>query len=144
MSTTTPSALAAYPARYFDAWNGRDIDAVAPLLADDFLWTDPLLPEPLTNLAGAHAFFTGTWAGFPDIAFELIGGPMVDEGSGTVAQEWRMTGTHQGEFPAGVPATGKPFDVSGTDVFAVDAEGRATAVRAYYDALGLMRQLGLA
>lgn len=144
MSTTTTSALAGYPARYFGAWNGRDLDAVAPLLADTFRWTDPLLPEPLTGLEGAHAFFGGSWAGFPDIAFEMLGPPLVDEAAGTVAQEWRMTGTHQGEFPAGVAATGKPFDITGTDVFEVDADGRATAVRAYYDALGLMRQLGLA
>jgi len=55
-----------------------------------------------------------------------------------------MTGSHQGEFPPGVPGSGKAFDLLGTDVFTVDAEGRATEIRAYYDSVGLLRQIGLA
>ncbi|MTD45842.1 polyketide cyclase [Conexibacter sp. W3-3-2] len=140
---TTTTLLAAYPGRYFAAWNGRDLDAVAPILADAFHWTDPLLPAPLEHLDAAHGFFTGSWGAFPDLRFELIGEPLVDEAAARVAQEWRMLGTHSGEFPP-LPVTGKPFDVTGTDVFTVDEDGRATVVRAYYDALGLMRQLGLA
>ena len=143
MSTTT-TVLAAYPARYFAAWNDQEIEAVAPILAESFAWTDPLLPpEGLTNLEGAHGFFVGSWGAFPDMRFELLGEPLVDEAAGRVAQEWRMTGTHTGEFPP-LPITGKPFDVKGTDVFSVDADGRATEIRAYYDSAGLMRQLGLA
>lgn len=141
---TTTAVLAAYPARYFTAWDGQDIEAVAPLLADTFAWTDPLLPpEGLSTLEGAHGFFAGSWNAFPDMRFELVGEPLVDEAAGRVAQVWRMTGTHTGEFPP-LPITGKAFDVTGTDVFAVDADGRATEIRAYYDSAGLMRQLGLA
>jgi steroid delta-isomerase-like uncharacterized protein len=145
MSTTAADSgtLTAYPARYFAAWNGRDLDAAAPLLADAFTWTDPQLPEALTSLEGAHGFFQGGWAGFPDIRFEAIGEPLIDAEGSRVAQEWRMTGTHEGEFPPGVPPTGKAFSVDGTDVFTVDADGRATAIHAYYDVAGLLAQLGL-
>lgn len=143
MSVT--DALASYPSRYFGAWNGRDLEAVEGILAPSFSWIDPSLPEELTNLEGARGFFQASWQGFPDIAFELIGEPLVDSAAGRVAQEWRMTGTHTGEgFPPGVAPTGNGFDVPGSDVFAVDADGRATSIRAYYDAATLAGQLGLA
>lgn len=41
------------------------------------------------------------------------------------------------------PPTSKPFDITGTDVWTVDGEGRATSIRAYYDTATLVRQLGL-
>jgi steroid delta-isomerase-like uncharacterized protein len=143
--TTTAPALATYADRYFAAWNGRDLGAVERILAPQFSWTDPSLPAELTGYEGARGFFQASWLGFPDIAFEAIGAPLVDDAAGRVAQEWRMTGTHTGEgFPPGVPPTGKAFDLTGTDVFTVGDDGRATAIRAYYDAATLARQLGLA
>ena len=76
---------------------------------------------------------------------EAIGEPLVDLQGSRVACEWRMTGTHTGEgFPPGVPPTGKAFNLNGTDVFTVADDGRATAIRAYYDSATLLRQLGLA
>jgi steroid delta-isomerase-like uncharacterized protein len=145
MSTFPVTALASYPGRYFAAWNGRDTAVIEAILAEDFSWIDPSLPEELTTFDGARAFFESSWQGFPDLAFEAIGDPLVDEGAGRVAQEWRMTGTHTGDgFPPGVPATGNALDVFGTDVFTVDASGLAMSVRAYYDAATLARQLGLA
>ena len=139
----TATALAAYPARYFDAWNAQDIEMALDVIADDIEWVDPLLPAPLDSKDGARGFFEGSWAGLPDLRLEAVGEPLVDEANGRVACEWRMTGTHRGEL-AGIPATGKPFDVAGTDVWEIDADGRATSVHAYYDAATLMRQLGLA
>jgi steroid delta-isomerase-like uncharacterized protein len=143
--TSVTTSLTQYPARYFAAWNGHRLDGVDGLLAPVFSWTDPSLPTELTELAGAHGFFQSSWAAFPDIHFEAIGEPLLDEAANRVAAEWRMTGTHTGgEFPPGAPASGKAFDVLGTDVFTVDGEGRAAAIRAYYDAATLARQLGLA
>jgi steroid delta-isomerase-like uncharacterized protein len=143
MAATDTPTLTSVVTRYFDAWNGRDEHAIDGLLADAFRWTDPLLPAPLDSLEGAHGFMTGSWAGLSDIRFERIGEPLLDEAEGRVAQEWRMLFTHDGEF-SGIPATGKSVDVTGTDVFTANAEGRVTEVRAYYDAATVMRQLGLA
>jgi steroid delta-isomerase-like uncharacterized protein len=145
LSASVVHSLSSYPARYFAAWNGHDIEGVAGLLASTFSWIDPSLPAELTDQEGAHGFFQSSWLAFPDIQFEAIGEPLVDEAAGRVAHEWRMTGTHTGDgFPPGVPATGKSFDLCGTDVFTVDDQGRATSIRAYYDAATLARQLGLA
>jgi steroid delta-isomerase-like uncharacterized protein len=145
MDIQVPQALTTYPKRYFAAWNGRDIDVVETIVAPSFSWIDPLLPAELTEYEGARLFFQGAWQGFPDIAFTAIGEPLVDAAANRVAAEWRMTGTHTGEgFPPGAPPTGKAFDVSGTDVWTVGDDGRATAVRAYDDTATLARQLGLA
>jgi steroid delta-isomerase-like uncharacterized protein len=144
MSETAPQSLMNFPARYFAGWNDKNLEKVDDLFASTLSWTDPSLPAEVTDLAGAHNFFTTSWAAFPDIHFEQTGEVLVDAENQRIAAEWRMTGTHSGgEFPPGVPASGQAFDVYGTDVFTVDEQGRATVIRAYYDAATLARQLGL-
>jgi steroid delta-isomerase-like uncharacterized protein len=138
------ATLSAYPQRYLDAWNQRDIATALQVIHQKVHWTDPLLPEPLTDPEGAASFFGGAWQGFPDLRFEVIGAPLVDVSTGRVASAWRMTGTHLGEFPAGVPASGNAFSIDGADVWEVDAEGRATSVQAFYDSIALLRAVGLA
>jgi hypothetical protein len=43
-----------------------------------------------------------------------------------------------------VPPTGRPFDVTGTDIWQVDDDGRAVSVHAHWNVAALMAQLGLA
>jgi steroid delta-isomerase-like uncharacterized protein len=145
MARQIPQVIVSYPERCFSAWNQRDLAVVEKILAPSFSWIDPSLPAELTEYEGARGFFAASWQGFPDIAFEAISEPLVDLQGGRVACEWRMTGTHVGEgFPPGIPPTGKAFNLDGTDVFTVADDGRATAIRAYYDSATLLRQLGLA
>jgi steroid delta-isomerase-like uncharacterized protein len=145
MSATVPaSTLTAYPQRYLDAWNQRDVATALRVVHPKVHWVDPLLPEPLIDSDGAAGFFAGAWQGFPDLRFEAIGSPLVDVEGGRVASAWRMTGTHSGEFPPGVPATGNTFAIHGTDVWEVDEDGRATSVHAFYDSIALLRAIGLA
>lgn len=144
MPATPLEVLQAYPQRYFDAWNQRDLDTALEVVHPKVHWTDPLAPEPMTDHEAVSQFFGGAWQGFPDIHFAMIGSPLVDEASGRVAASWRMTGTHTGEFPPGAPISGDSFDVPGTDVWEVDEQGRATRVEAFYDSLTLLRAIGLA
>lgn len=145
MSTVSTDVLTSYPARYLAAWNQRDVATALEVIHPEVHWVDPLLPEPLSDHEGASAFFGGSWQAFPDLTFEAIGEPLVDEANNRVSSEWRMTGTHTGDgFPEGVTASGKAFDVTGSDTWEVDAEGRATHVHAYYDSLTLLRAIGLA
>jgi steroid delta-isomerase-like uncharacterized protein len=138
------SALVEFPARYFDTWHGDDAKAFEALLASSFTWIDPSLPAPLATLERVHDFFTQSKTSFPDLRFESLGAVLVDEDGRRVAATWRMTGTHTAEgLPAGVPATNKGIDVIGTDVFTLDAEGRASEIRACYDAVTMAGQLGL-
>lgn len=145
MTEGTPAGeLHAFPGRYFDAWHGDDQAGFDAILAPSFTWIDPSLPGPLTSLEGAHDFFTRSKTSFPDLHFESVGDVLIDEGGRRVAATWRMTGKHQAEgLPPDVPATGNAIDVVGTDVFTLDGEGRATEIRACYDAMTLAAQLGL-
>lgn len=138
------STLETYPGRYLAAWNQRDVASALTVVHPEVHWVDPLLPEPLTDHDGAAAFFAGAWLGFPDLTFHPVGAPLIDAAAGRVAAEWRMTGTHTGEFPPGAPISGNGFEVVGADVWEVDPEGRAISVRAYYDSLVLLRAIGLA
>lgn len=142
--TVARSILESYPQRYFAAWNQRDLDTALAVIHPKVHWTDPVLPEPLTDHDGAGAFFGGAWQGFPDLRFEAVGSPLVDEDAARVSCVWRMTGTHRGEFPAGVPASGNSFNLLGADVWEVDTDGRATSVQAFYDSVVLLRAIGLA
>ena len=51
-------------------------------------------------------------------------------------------GTHLGSF-MGAPPTGKRFKVHGVDIFAFNVEGLISDHWGAFDALGVMRQLGL-
>lgn len=138
------STLEAYPERYLAAWNQRDIPTALAVIHPNVHWEDPLLPTPLVDHDGAAGFFSGSWQGFPDLRFEAVGNPLIDVAAGRVASAWRMTGTHTGEFPEGAPITGNRFEVLGTDIWEVDAQGRAKSVHAFYDSLVLLRAIGLA
>jgi steroid delta-isomerase-like uncharacterized protein len=142
--TLATTDLCTYPARYFAAWNQRDLATALDAIAETVDWQDPSLPAPITDHDGASGFFTAAWSGFPDLAFHAVGDALIDAANRRVSQEWRMVGTHTGEgFPPGVPPTGRAFDVAGTDVWQVGQDGRALAVHAYWDVAGLMAQLGL-
>lgn len=52
-----------------------------------------------------------------------------------------MKGAHQEDFMV-IPATGKKIDVDGVDI-ARFRDGKAVEHWAYYDELGMMRQLGV-
>ncbi len=144
MSAPSIETLESYPQRYFDAWNQRDLATELQVVHTKIYWTDPLAPEPMTDHDAVGQFFTGAWRGFPDIHFASVGAPLVDVAHGRVAASWVMTGTHTGEFPPGAPVSGNSFEVPGTDVWEVDADGRATGVAAFYDSLTLLRAIGLA
>ena len=143
--TLSTTDLTGYPARYLAAWGQRDLAVALDVIAEKVDWRDPSLPEPIMDHEGAGAFFTATWSGFPDIQFHAVGEPLVDAANRRVAQTWQMVGTHTGEgFPPGVPPSGRSFDVTGTDVWEVDDDGRAVSVRAYWNVATLLAQLGLA
>jgi steroid delta-isomerase-like uncharacterized protein len=65
---------------------------------------------------------------------------LVAEGD-TVTRWWTMHGTHEGEF-MGVPATHKPFTLTGIDVLRI-ADGKIVEFWHEEDLLGLVQQLGV-
>jgi predicted ester cyclase len=82
--------------------------------------------------------FVGTWReSFPDwhSTFEEL----IAEGD-RVAERWTGRGTHLGELQ-GIPPTGKRVEAPGS-VFYRIAGGKIVELRASFDMMGLMQQLG--
>jgi predicted ester cyclase len=59
----------------------------------------------------------------------------------TVMTRWSCRGTHKGDL-SGIAPTGKPFTISGMTVTRV-SNGKMAEGYVNWDALGLMRQLGV-
>jgi steroid delta-isomerase-like uncharacterized protein len=121
-----------------DAWNTHDAEHVLALLSADHVYEDVAFGVVARSPEETRQFFAGAFAAFPDIYFEQ---PAAVVGAERGAIEWTMTGTHRGDMP-GMPATGKAFSVRGATVFEI-ADGQVSAVRDYWDAATLLRQLGL-
>jgi len=126
---------------YLAAWNARDAAAAAVFLADDVVYYDASLGEPVMGRAEAQAeviqvFMTAV----PDLVWELRGVMISDPGQ--VAFEWVFSGTNSGPWPDGTPATGKKFQLFGASIFFLKGD-KIGYQGDYYDALGFYRQLGL-
>jgi len=130
-----------YPARAEDAFNRRDLDALAALWSDDFHYEAP--GTTTDGRAAALAREQAIFAAFPDVRAELACRLASTDG---LVLEGRFRGTHRGPLQLGaaeIAATGRAIDVPFAAVFEMRG-GRATRERVYYDRLALLQQLGLA
>lgn len=135
-----PSAAnAALVRRVWDGFNQHNRDAFQDLLSEDYLHHDPALPSEMQRgranyLQGIAMFFTA----FPDLHGTIE--DMVAEGDRVVTR-LRWQGTHQGEL-MGIPATGNKVDFTMMTMHRV-AGGKVVEGWVNFDALGMMRQLGV-
>ena len=72
---------------------------------------------------------------FPDLRFDIR---EAIEGASVVAIRWVMSGTHHGDLP-GLPATGRPFSVSGM-TFCYFEGGRICGHAQAFDQFGFLSQ----
>lgn len=126
----------AFVGRYFNLLNTGDFGMAREIVAPDFMFHGPSAPQGRT-LQGLAQFIKQLKAGFPDKHFEEV--ERVTEGNKVVSR-YRMTGTHDGIFH-GIPPTGKFTEVDGCDLFYF-RDGKIAKVRAYFDFLALLRQVG--
>ena len=145
-ATTEPQSAASLRPlldRYQQAWNGRDVEAMAPLLADDIVWADPALPVPARGIAEVQEFMRTSWQIFPDLRFGEPDPPHLSIAGERIAWAWWMEGTMLGSIdPPGFAPTGKAMHVDGVDLWELRG-GRIARYRAFYDMNDLARQLGL-
>jgi steroid delta-isomerase-like uncharacterized protein len=88
--------------------------------------------------AEGHGHFgRAFYAAFPDLCHRI---DEVVVAEPQVAVRFTLRGTQTGAF-LGVPATGRPVEVVAS-AFLTVADGRVTHLRAQFDQLGLLRQLG--
>lgn len=75
---------------------------------------------------------------FPNLNFDIQ--QMIEEDNQIVAF-WIMSGTHQGDLP-NLPATGRPFSISGMTIYEFDNDDKLIGHTQAYDRLGFFMQMG--
>lgn len=120
--------------RWFEALSRHDVDAVADMVAEDFIHNSS------TNQGrdGVRAELDYWFSAFPDASLSVE--DVIADGD-RVAARVVTTGTHGGEF-MGSPPTGKRVSVQEVDIFRIE-DGQITEAWAAVDFFGMLTQLGL-
>jgi len=92
---------------------------------------------PAMDLHGHKTFSASFYAAIPDLRHEVQ--EVIAEGD-RVAVRFRLTGTNTGSFQ-GAPPSGKAVE-AGALALMRTASGRVAELRAEFDQLGLMQQIG--
>ena len=122
--------------RWIEAYNDRDLQAEADVLAPGYVAHVPGAPGPLDLEAWTQ--FSGSFAeAFPDIRLTVED---IFSAGEKVAARVAFHGTHRGEFQ-GIAPTGKEVAFSSIEVNRV-VGGKVEEHWVELDLLGLMQQLG--
>lgn len=121
-----------------DIFQAGRLEVADEILAADFVIHAPgYLPEWTQGPEGTKQLAAAIIEGIPDRRIEHY--ETIAEGE-LVMVRWSMTGTHGGEL-MGLPATGRPIEVTGFDLFRVE-DGRLAELWQNWDQLGLLQQIG--
>lgn len=144
MATVDADFVRSFVQRWVDAWNGHDADTIVSLCAEDVVWDDPSLPEPVQGRDAVRKYVGDVWTTFPDLTFTLPEPPLVAVDGPRAAQVWQMSGTMLGpDAWAGFAPTGKRIDQPGVDLYEF-RDGLISRYRGRYDLSESARQMGLA
>ncbi|MFJ9821018.1 nuclear transport factor 2 family protein [Streptomyces sp. NPDC101151] len=116
------STYAAAVARYFEAWNATDADALAKAVAT--AWSEEgTYTDPLADVRGHEQIAAVVQAAheqFPGFEFQLTGD--VDGNRHIARFSWELVSTADGSAP-----------VAGSDTITLDGDGRITSVLGFLD-----------
>ncbi len=124
--------------KLFEFMSGADLSQVEEVIAPNMVdheevpGIDNNGPEGFKRTVG---FFRSA---FPDLKMEVI--DLIAEGDKTVAH-FHIKGTNNGPF-MGMPATGKPVDITGADIFKFEG-GKVVDHWGFYQEAKMMHQLGM-
>ena len=128
-------------ARYNDAWNSHDLDAIMSMHAPDMVFANHTAHESATG-GEAREHIGSIFATWPDIAFTTRRLYVRD---GLVVQEWTAAATHASTMRRGdlvAEPTGRRVTWDGLDVIPFD-DGLVKRKDVYSDSVSILRQLGL-
>jgi steroid delta-isomerase-like uncharacterized protein len=130
-------ALKAVALSYFyDVWDSGNVGLVDQLFAPDFTNNNPLLGQQ-PGVAGVRQFVNRFRRAFPDCAVSV---DLQVAEADRVLTRYTVRGTHRDTFQ-GVPATGRPIEVSGIAIHRI-AGGRIAEAWGYWDQATMLVQLG--
>jgi steroid delta-isomerase-like uncharacterized protein len=137
----SPAALQAAIARYNDAWNAHDLDAIMAMHAPDMVFENHTAGERAQGEA-VRGHIAAIFEAWPDIAFT---GRRLYVREGLVVQEWTARATHAKQARRGdlvIEPTGRTVTWDGMDVIPFE-HGLVKRKDVYSDSLAVLRQLGL-
>ena len=141
MGDDSPQSLEGAIARYNEAWNGHDLDAIMSMHAPDMVFENHTAGESAQGdevREHVRAIFE-TW---PDINFQTRRLYVRD---GVVTQEWTASATHSNTMRRGelsAEPTGKRVEWRGVDVIPFE-DGLIKRKDVYSDSVSILRQVGL-
>ena len=137
----SPAALEQAIARYNEAWNAHDLDAIMSMHAPDMVFHNHTAGESAEG-EEAREHIGSIFRTWPDIEFSTRRLYLRD---GLVVQEWTATATHanvmrRGELVA--EPTNRKISWDGLDVIPFE-DGLVKRKDVYSDSVSILRQLGL-
>lgn len=135
------AALETTIARYNEAWNAHDLDAIMAMHAPDMVFENHTAGEAASGEA-VRDHIGAIFATWPDIAFATR---RLYVREGLVVQEWTATATHTREMRRGdlvAAATGNRVEWDGLDVIPFE-DGLVKRKDVYSDSVSILRQVGL-
>ncbi len=123
------------PKDVYDAFNSKDMDRFASILADDYFFEK--IGSEWVDKAGFLDFIRKSWEAFPD--GRITGIRNYGEGN-EVAGEATYEGTHQGNY-MGIPGTGKRVGYPFVELFEFQG-AKVKSMRVYTDTVTVVRQIG--
>ena len=137
----SPDALEAAVARYNEAWNAHDLDAITSMHAPGMVFENHTAGERAEGEA-VRQHIGSIFETWPDIRFE---GRRTYVREGLVVQEWTATATHASAMKRGdlvAQPTGKTITWDGLDVIPFE-DGLVKRKDVYSDSVSILRQLWL-
>ena len=128
-------------ARYNQAWNDHDLDAIMAMHASDMVFENHTAGETAQG-AEVREHIGAIFATWPDIHFETRRLYVRD---GMVTQEWTASATHSNTMRRGdlvAEPTGKKIEWRGIDVIPYE-NGLVKRKDVYSDSVAILRQVGL-
>jgi ketosteroid isomerase-like protein len=116
-----------------DAFNARNLDRFAQLLADDVVFQAPGCPRNAGKQACVD-FYAGLFGAFPDAQFEARKLYILDE---VAIEEGTFTGTH-----TGADHTDRTVELDYVQVMSIE-DGEYVSMKLLLDRLTMLEQLGL-
>ena len=123
---------------YEELFNQGNLDAAEEIVTPDLVIHDPNIPEEPRGPEGLKQFVAMYRNAFPDVNFTIE--DQIAEGE-KVGTRWVAQGTHQGEL-MGIDPTGNRVTVRAFTLQRFSG-GKIAEDWAHYDALGMLRQLGV-
>lgn len=123
--------------RFFEVWNANTPEELDTFLSADYVTHSPL-PGVSSDREGMKQWMSMVSTAFPGIQFSVD--IQIAEGN-MVMTRWSAKGMHTASF-MGIPATNKMGHVTGNVLVRI-VDGQTVESWGEWDAMGLMRQLGV-